>query len=585
MKYIKEKPVKAEPRLFESAMCLPKGVVRDVMFSAKQRSDEKTADRTDDGNHSDPVRQAGDSSVNGVKYAGRETAQQAGDAMKIGHKQFLKDRQIRKDAKIAQAVQSEPVGASGKFHHENGRVVIKSQKAGARTAKTASHAAKQGSAKLKTVKAATKTANRSIQTTRRIAMEIIRTTARVTKITIKAGIAAAKAAVSAVKGLVSLIAAGGWVAIVVILVIAVIGWLLASPLSIFFAGNDSQSRSVQSVMTQLAQETADKIEAIRAEEGLEREVQIVFEGSEDGLMIQNGADILAVYSVRVSMDENNPTEIITIDENKEMILSDTYHRMVQISYQIIAPEDVADPGDTNGSKNRAETLEITINCKSYDEMIGVLNFSNEQVQMLQELMQPEYLELYRTLIGITQPSGLSVAEIAQIKASLPADLSIMQNDIVGASLSLVGKVNYFWGGKSTAIGWDNRWGTSMEVTAPGSSTTGTVRPFGLDCSGFVAWVYVNAGVPTDKIADAFGTNTSTQWKFSEPIAWNEAQIGDLAFFAVPGTTKYNHVGIIISIGSNGQYQVVHCASSKNQVVLGDADETGFRYIRRPYFFA
>ena len=29
-------------------------------------------------------------------------------------------------------------------------------------------------------------------------------------------------------------------------------------------------------------------------------------------------------------------------------------------------------------------------------------------------------------------------------------------------LSLVGKVNYFWGGKSSAIGWDPRWGTLMK---------------------------------------------------------------------------------------------------------------------------
>lgn len=103
----------------------------------------------------------------------------------------------------------------------------------------------------------------------------------------------------------------------------------------------------------------------------------------------------------------------------------------------------------------------------------------------------------------------------------------------------------------------------------------------IDCSGFVAWVYVNAGIPADKVADVFGTNTSAQWKFSVPVAWDEAQIGDLAFFAVPGTTKYNHVGVVISVEPNGQCQVVHCASSKNNVVIGQSEEDGFKYIRRP----
>ena len=41
------------------------------------------------------------------------------------------------------------------------------------------------------------------------------------------------------------------------------------------------------------------------------------------------------------------------------------------------------------------------------------------------------------------------------------------------------------------IGWDSRWGMPMKVTAEGSSTTGTVRPFGLDCSGMVDWVFYN----------------------------------------------------------------------------------------------
>ena len=425
--------------------------------------------------------------------------------------------------------------------------------------------------------------NRGIQAAKRAVIESIRTSVRVAKIAIKATIAAAKATAASVKGLVSLVAAGGWVAVVIILAVAVIGWLLASPLSIFMAGNEGQTKTVQSVMASLGQETADEIEVIGEQQGTSSEVQIVYEGSEDGSMIQNGADIIAVYSVRVSMDEGNPAEPFIIDDTRERILRDTYHRMVQISYQIIATGNTAELGAQNN--NEDETLKITVNCKSYDEMADDLNFSTEQVQMLHELMQPEYLTLYQSMIGISQPGGLTSAEIAQIKASLPADLSIMQQDIVDSALLLIGKVHYFWGGKSTAIGWDNRWGTSMEVTAPGSSTTGKIRPFGLDCSGFVAWVYVNAGVPAGKIADVFGTNTSGQWKYSVPVSWNEAQIGDLAFFAVPGTTKYNHVGVIISIDSTAHYQVAHCASSRNNVVIGLADEFGFKYIRRPIIAA
>ena len=57
--------------------------------------------------------------------------------------------------------------------------------------------------------------------------------------------------------------------------------------------------------------------------------------------------------------------------------------------------------------------------------------------------------------------------------------------IVNTAFSIVGKVNYFWGGKSSVIEWDDRWGKLMTITSKGSSTTGMKRPFGVDCSGYV----------------------------------------------------------------------------------------------------
>ncbi len=61
--------------------------------------------------------------------------------------------------------------------------------------------------------------------------------------------------------------------------------------------------------------------------------------------------------------------------------------------------------------------------------------------------------------------------------------------VVRHALSLVGKVNYFWGGKSLVLGWDSRWGQLTQVWAAGSQTTEPTDPYGLDCSGFVDWVF------------------------------------------------------------------------------------------------
>ena len=85
---------------------------------------------------------------------------------------------------------------------------------------------------------------------------------------------------------------------------------------------------------------------------------------------------------------------------------------------------------------------------------------------------------------------ISDAELNLFLASL--DCGRKRKELMRCALSLVGRVPYFWGGKS-APGWNEGVGTPPKlVTAAGSSSTGTIRPYGLDCSGFTEWVYQTA---------------------------------------------------------------------------------------------
>ena len=66
-------------------------------------------------------------------------------------------------------------------------------------------------------------------------------------------------------------------------------------------------------------------------------------------------------------------------------------------------------------------------------------------------------------------------------------------ELARAACSIVGKVNYFWGGKSSAAGVDPAWGELREVTSSGSESSGQMKPYGLDCSGFVSWAFIQLG--------------------------------------------------------------------------------------------
>ena len=200
----------------------------------------------------------------------------------------------------------------------------------------------------------------------------------------------------------------------------------------------------------------------------------------------------------------------------------------------------------------------------------------EQKKLLEELMQPEYEELFMRLTGSYQDIALSDKEVAEIMEKLPADLSEERKQVVLTAYQLLGKVNYFWGGKSLVLGWDSRWGTPMEVTAAGSSSSGTVRPFGLDCSGFVDWVFYN--VTSGSYVIGHGGGASSQHSYCTDISWSDAQPGDLVFY--PGDS---HVGIVCGFDGNGNVLIIHCASGYNNVVV--TGKSGFTSMGRPTYYA
>ena len=59
-----------------------------------------------------------------------------------------------------------------------------------------------------------------------------------------------------------------------------------------------------------------------------------------------------------------------------------------------------------------------------------------------------------------------------VRESVGDDVSEERVNVISAAYSLVGKVGYFWGGKSTVLGVDPSWGVTEMVSAEGSKSTG-----------------------------------------------------------------------------------------------------------------
>ncbi|MFR9252122.1 MAG: NlpC/P60 family protein [Oscillospiraceae bacterium] len=170
-----------------------------------------------------------------------------------------------------------------------------------------------------------------------------------------------------------------------------------------------------------------------------------------------------------------------------------------------------------------------------------------------------------------EPTG----EAMEVWERLPDDLSMERRMVVTYALALVDKVDYFWGGKSLVLGWDDRWGELTEVTAAGSDSTGTEQPYGLDCSGFVDWAFYNASGGEYVIGQ--GGGAMEQHANCVDIEWDEVQPGDLLFYP-----EDEHVGIAAGRDWLGRLLVVHCAAGTDGVAI--SHRTGFETAARPVWY-
>ena len=397
--------------------------------------------------------------------------------------------------------------------------------------------------------------------------QLLRDTAiKTAKAAKEAGRKVLRAIAAAAEKLVAAIGAGGAAAVSVVVVILLVGMLFASPLGILFAGEDTGTEiKIPDAIATLNGEFTDEIYRIMEEHPYD---ELDMQEGMEAAMLQNWRNVLAVYAVKVSTDEEHGLDVITMDEEKLQLLREIFFDANKLEYELTT---------RTVDGERVTTLHISAQIKDAMQMADEYGFTAQQREMLEELLKPDYDDIFLSLIGNYQPGGTPIGpvDISDIQGTLPDDLDPMRETIVLTAYQLLGKVTYFWGGKSLVLGWDSRWGTPTTVTAPGSGSTGKVLPFGLDCSGFVDWTFYNA---TDgSYLPGRGGGAASQHGYCTNIAWADALPGDLVFYA-----DDSHVGIVCGYDSVGNLLVIHCSGGQNGVVVTGRE--GFAVAARPDLF-
>lgn len=372
--------------------------------------------------------------------------------------------------------------------------------------------------------------------------------------TIGRGIASAASSIVA--------AGGGAVVLVLLLMVILVAAIVASPFGILFS-NESREAGVVPLSAAVAQvnyEFNERLETLQTADDYDS-ISVTGQPAD-------WIEVLAVFAVKVAgSNDADAADVATMDADRIARLKAVFWDMTVIKTEV---ETINHPGSGDDDGWTERNLYITITAKTAEKMKTAYHFNRNQIAALDELL--EQRDLLRELIeDVYSVSG----DTAALLRDLPEGLSPEREAVVRTACSLVGKVNYFWGGKSLVIGWDARWGELRQVIAAGSSTTGTYRPYGTDCSGFVDWVFYNATGGGYIIGH--GGGATAQHSYCTDISWADAQPGDLVFYP-----DNSHVGIVGGRDANGELLIIHCASGYNNVVI--TGKEGFTSIGRPRYY-
>ena len=383
---------------------------------------------------------------------------------------------------------------------------------------------KQGTKSIKTAQRSAKVAQKTARSTVKVSQKTARaakTAGRITaagvKTAVRAAVAAVKATIAASKSLIAAIAAGGWVVVVVVLIICIIGMAVGSIFGIFAPSPDSgNTNTLETAMEEINQQYQDKLANIR-ENAVYNEVDL--RGSP-----VPWKEVLAVYTVKNNTDPDQPPSFIEMDDAAKKELSEIFWDMTEISHttkqQEVQEIEVSD--DSNGNLTETKTtvtktfLIITVKSKTPESLSEVYGFSDKQKEYLSELLSSSFDSFWQGILTNIPSSSTDLVEIAQ------------------SQLGNVGGESYWsWYGFDSRVEW---------------------------CACFVSWCADQAGMLENGELPKFASCNSqgVPW-FQERGRWKDRSytpsLGDIIFFDWDSDQKADHVGIVEKVENGIIYTI------------------------------
>ena len=341
------------------------------------------------------------------------------------------------------------------------------------------------------------------------------------------------------------------VAMITIPVIAVVAVIYNSPFALFLPPLEA-SDTVQTVASAYVAEFNRDVNTIATDHTGYDAGQIIYvdyEGMDANP--SNYYDILAVYMVKYGVGDTATIMNSTSKDWLQSVVND------MCSYTTSTGSETETVTNDDGTTTTTTTtyLYVNVTLKSYRNMISEYGFNSDEVEMLEEIMSPEYLSMlgWNGGGGGGDPGVSSLTE-TEINSILSGTMDDSQKAVCSYALH---KVGYPY---------------SQDLRDSGNY---------YDCSSLAFYSWQSAGV---NISNGGATTASAEGQrldeAGQTVLFDEMQPGDLIFYSYTNNGRYKNIShVAIYVGGG---KVVEARSEEYGVVYRDVPNIGsIVFIGRP----
>ena len=227
----------------------------------------------------------------------------------------------------------------------------------------------------------------------------------------------------AAQSLLALLGAGS-VVLVLAMVIGAAAAVIGSPMGILFADESGDPNSIR-IAEIVAETNADfgaAINDIVSAHPECSETTITYDYEDGHTWASYWPEVLAIFAVHTNL--NSDSDVVVINAAQKQRIQDAFWAMHEITYEVeevdITPEPTEDAPDP---KQQTEyILHITVNSKTVDELAELYNFTQDQKDILHELLSDEMRPTLLALCG-----GIGIIEDGELCWPLPGHTYISCN--------------------------------------------------------------------------------------------------------------------------------------------------------------